>query len=171
MFGCDERLIASGLNHYLEQPDDAAISSSGADPAYRQSMDFRRAAMKAVVELDHSTKWSQAIRQPTRSEVPTVFLPGNQVFFWRGQGKAKKGRHSRSATHYWEGPAVVIGHEWDDGTQRNSYWIRCAGQCRLVPGINLRFATMEECLSQEQLLQELKGGMVQLSEERKPFEF
>ena len=30
---------------------------------------------------------------------------------------------------------------------------------------------MEECLSQEQLLQELKGSLVQLSEERKPFEF
>ena len=44
-FGCDERLTASGLNHYLEQPDDAAITASTSDKAYKQSMDFRRSAM------------------------------------------------------------------------------------------------------------------------------
>ena len=31
VFGCDERLIASGLSHYLEQPDDAAIHASTTD--------------------------------------------------------------------------------------------------------------------------------------------
>ena len=40
VFGCDERLIASGLNHYLEQPDDAAISASTSDTAYKRSIDF-----------------------------------------------------------------------------------------------------------------------------------
>ena len=134
VFGCDERLIASGLNHYLEQPDDAAVHASTHEVAYKRPIDFRRSAMRAVVELDHSTKWSQAIRQPTKSEVPTVYLPGNQVFFYRTAGKSKKERMSRSATACWEGPAVVIGHEWDDGTQRNSYWIRSAGCFRLIPG-------------------------------------
>ena len=71
----------------------------------------------------------------------------------------------------WEGPAVVIGHEWDDGVQRNSYWIRSAGRCRLIPGQNLRYATLEEFLSQEQLLEELRASIIQLSEEKKPFEF
>jgi hypothetical protein len=28
VFGSEERLIASGLNHYLEQPDDAAVSAA-----------------------------------------------------------------------------------------------------------------------------------------------
>ena len=90
VFGCDERLIASGLDHYLEQPDDAAVSSSGTDPAYRQSMNFRRAAMKAVVELDHSTKWSQAIRQPTRPEVPTASSLGIKSSFGEDKGRARK---------------------------------------------------------------------------------
>ena len=143
VFGCDERLIASGPNHYLEQPDDAAIHASTVDQAYKRSIEFRRSAMRAVIELDHSTKWSQAIKQPTRPEVPTVYLPGNQVFFHRTQGKTKKGRQSRAAHACWEGPAVVIGHEWDDGLQRNSYWIRCAGRCRLVLAEHIRHVTLE----------------------------
>ena len=53
VFGVDERLVASGLNHYLEEPDDAAISASGADPLYKRSMEIRKTAMKAVIELDH----------------------------------------------------------------------------------------------------------------------
>ena len=65
----------------------------------------------------------------------------------------------------------MIGHGWDDGTQWNSYWIRCAGRCRLVPAENLRYATLEECLSQEQLLAKLRDSITQLSEEKKPFEF
>ena len=79
VFGCDERLIASGLSHYLETPDDAAIQASTTDTAYKKSIDFRRAAMRSVVELDHSTKWSNAIKAPVRPEVPTIFLPGNQA--------------------------------------------------------------------------------------------
>ena len=90
VFGCDERLIASGLNHYLEQPDDAAIHASTVDQAYKRSIDFRRSAMRAVIELDHSTKWSQAIKQPTRPEVPTVYLRGNQVFFLELKGRRRK---------------------------------------------------------------------------------
>ena len=58
VFGCDESLIASGLNHYLEQPDDAAVTASTQDQAYKRSIDFRRSARRAVIELDHSTKWS-----------------------------------------------------------------------------------------------------------------
>ena len=108
------------------------------------------------------------MQKPSRPEVPTVYLPGNQVFFYRTAGKSKKGRLSRSTTACWEGPAVVFGHEWEDGEQRNSYWIRSAGRCRLVPGENLRFATMEGCLSQEQLLAELEGSVKQLGAERKP---
>ena len=65
----------------------------------------------------------------------------------------------------------MIGHTWDDGTQRNSYWIRRGGRCRLAPGENLRRATLEECLSQEQLLAELRDSITQLSEEKKPVEF
>jgi hypothetical protein len=41
----------------------------------------------------------------------------------------------------------------------------------LVPGENLRHATLEEHLSQEQLLAELRDSITQLSEEKKPFAF
>ena len=114
VFGVDERLIASGLNHYLEEPDDAAVSAAGSDPVYRRSMEIRKAAMKAITELDHSEKWAAALKYPSRSDVPNFFLPGAQVFFYSaGTKKNRKGRSSRSTPGNWHGPAVVIGTEWD----------------------------------------------------------
>ena len=41
VFGTDERLVASGLNHYLEEPDDAAITAASSDAIYRKSMEIR----------------------------------------------------------------------------------------------------------------------------------
>ena len=85
VFGVDERLVASGLNHYLEEPDDAAISASGADPFYKRSMEIRKTAMKAVIELDHSEKWSQAIKFPSRTEFPNFVSPWkSSVLLLRG---------------------------------------------------------------------------------------
>ena len=97
MFGVEERLIASGLNHYLEEPDNAAISAAGADPVYKRSMEIRKSAMKAVIELDHSEKWAAALKYPSRSDLPNFFLPGAQVLFYSAGTKQKrKGRMSRS---------------------------------------------------------------------------
>ena len=75
MFGVDERLIASGLNHYLEEPDDAAITAVQEEREHRTSMEIRKAAMKAVIELDHSEKWAEAIKYPSRTEAANFFLP------------------------------------------------------------------------------------------------
>ena len=61
VFGVDERLFASGLNHYLEEPDDAALYAARTDPVRKKSMEIRKAAMKALIDLDHSTKWVEAI--------------------------------------------------------------------------------------------------------------
>ena len=54
VFGVDERLVASGLNHYLEQPDDASIAAASNDPDFKRSMELRKAAMMSIVDLDHS---------------------------------------------------------------------------------------------------------------------
>ena len=110
VFGVDERLIASGLNHYLEQPDDASIAASREERETRTSMDIRKAAMKAVIELDHSEKWAAAIKFPSRTASPNFYLPGTQVFFHSaGVKKNRKGRQSISTPGNWHGPAVVIG--------------------------------------------------------------
>ena len=90
VFGVDERLVASGLNHYLEEPDDAAISNSQADSVWTKSMEIRKAAMKSVIELDHSEKWAAAIKFPSRTEFPNFYLPGEQVFFYSAGTKAEK---------------------------------------------------------------------------------
>ena len=119
VFGTDERLVASGLNHYLEEPDDAAITAASSDAIYRKSMEIRKSALKAVIELDHSEKWAAAVNFPSRTEFPNFYLPGTQVFFYSaGVKKNRKGRQSRSTPGNWHGPAVVFGTEWDQGERK-----------------------------------------------------
>jgi len=79
----DERLSVSGLNHYLEEPDDAAIANSNSDPVMRCSLGFRKQAMKGIIGLDHSTKWADAIKFPSRPTEVSAFLPGHQVAIWK----------------------------------------------------------------------------------------
>ena len=98
VFGCDERLIASGLNHYLEEPDNASVTSVQQDEAYKKSIETRKAAMKAVVELDHRDKWAEAIRFPSRRRDPQIFLPGNQVFFYMERNVVSPGHGRRKRT-------------------------------------------------------------------------
>ena len=61
VFGKDERVWASCLNHYLEEADDAAIDIAHTDPYYSKAYQIRKAAMKAVVELDHGDHWNRAL--------------------------------------------------------------------------------------------------------------
>ena len=102
VFGLEERLIASGLSHYLEQPDDASIEHHSRDPVARMSQRIRCEAMKAVIELDHSDKWAQAIKFPSRKAEVTLFLPGHQVIFWKQATKGTKlgGRRRRTPARW-----------------------------------------------------------------------
>ena len=72
-----------------------------------------------------------------------------------------KGRQARLVDR-WYGPGVIIGHEWDQESKRDSYWVSYGGKCFLVANTHLRHAEFEECLSQEKLLQELKQAFDQL---------
>jgi hypothetical protein len=157
VFGIDERLVSSGLNHYLEEPDDASIAATASDPLILRSLSMRKTAMKALIDLDHSEKWKDAIKFPSRKAECAAFLPGHQVFFWKKQTVAGnlKGRRART-TERWYGPGVVIGHEWDLHAQRDSYWVSYGGKCFLVAGTHMRHAEFEECLSHEKFIEELK---------------
>ena len=128
--------------------------------------------MKAVIELDHSEKWAAAIRFPSRPDSPMFLLPGQQCFFYAAQSKQKhKGRRSQSTPGNWHGPAVVIGTEWDQGQQKESYWIRYNGRCRLVPPQNIRHATMEESLSREAVIELIKASLDELGKESGRFSY
>ena len=85
MFGLDERLVASGLSHYLEEPDDASVTAAVSNPVLRKSMQIRKAAVKALIDLDHSEKWADAIKFPSRASHCAMSLPGHQVFSWKRQ--------------------------------------------------------------------------------------
>ncbi len=194
VFGVDEKLVASGLSHYLEEPDDADVRHSREDPHARKSMEIRAAAMTAVIELDHSTKWAQAIKFPSRTEktMVSLFLPGQQVFFWKkasnkqqkkhdqqvednktkglppnpdltqpDPGNPAKGRRARMPErwHPLYGPAVVIGHEWDNKHMSDSYWVSYGGMCVLVPGVHMRHAEIEELMADDKYFKELKKAL------------
>ena len=157
VFGVDERLVASGLTHYLEVPDDAAIAASNDDPVFKKSMEIRKSAMRAIIDLDHSEKWREAIKFLSRKSECAMFLPGHQVFFWKKAQQASNLRgHRARIVERWYGPGVVIGHEWDQQAQRDSYWVSYGGKCFLVAGTHMRHAEFEECLSQEKFIEELK---------------
>ena len=163
VFGIDERLVASGLNHYLEVPDDASIAASKDNPQFNRSMELRRTAMKALVDLDHSDKWRDAIHFPSRKAECSMFLPGHQVFFWKKAqtGSNLKGRKGRLVER-WYGPGVIVGHEWDQTVQRDSYWVSYGGKCFLIAGTHLRHAEFEECLSHDKFVDELKAAFEQV---------
>ena len=164
VFGVDERLVASGLNHYLEQPDDASIAAAGTNPDFKKSMELRKAAMMALVDMDHSDKWKDAIQFPSRKANCAMFLPGHQVFFWKKAQTSSnlKGRGSRLPER-WYGPGVIVGHEWDQGAQRDSYWVSYGGKCFLTAGTHLRHAEFEECLAHEKFIEEMQKTFKEVS--------
>ena len=56
VFGLDDRLVASNLNHFLEEPDDASVEAHKTDPTLNKARQLRKIATKAVIELDQSDK-------------------------------------------------------------------------------------------------------------------
>ena len=78
---------------------------------------------------------------------------------------------TRGSPGNWHGPAVVIGTELDQGERKESYWLRYQGRCRLVPSENLRNATLEQSLSREMVVEEIRTSITAMTEERKPFSY
>ena len=66
-----------------------------------------------------------------------------------------KGRRTRQVER-WYGPGVVIGHEWDQEAERDSYWISYGGTCFLVAAVHMRHAEFEECMAHEEFIKEMK---------------
>ena len=112
--------------------------------------------MEALIDLDHSEKWNDAKKFPSRAAHGSLFLLGHQVFFWKKAKTASslKGKRSRLVER-WYGPGVVIGHEWDGAAHRDTYWVSYGGTCFLVAGTHMRHAEFEECLSHEKFVEEL----------------
>ena len=65
--------MASNLNHFLEEPDDASVEAHKTDPTLNKARQLRKIAMKAVIELDHSDKWAAACKYPSRPAETNLF--------------------------------------------------------------------------------------------------
>ena len=141
------------------------------DPQMAKSLAMRKAAMHRVVEMDHSSAWLEAIKYPSRPSEPMLFLPGNQVYYWKKAGsKSTKGRMSRSRTgSEWHGPGVIIGHDWDDKRQLSSYWVAHNGRCFLIPYEHLRHAEHEELMAEDEMVKEMKKTMDLVARKRQAF--
>ena len=76
----------------------------------------------------------------TESADPNPDLTGNDIT------NPMKGRMARRPERWFplNGPAIVIGHEWDEKRQCDSYWLAYGGSCTLVPGSHMRHAEMED---------------------------
>ena len=58
---------------------------------------------------------------------------------------------------------MVVGHEWDQGAQRYSYWVSYGGKCFLTAGTHLRHAEFEECLAHEKFVEEMQKAFAEVS--------
>lgn len=88
-------------------------------------MTSRKLALTAVLDLECSQRWTEAIKYPSRPIAAKYDFFGEPVLFWRrgrparfkeDQDTRKELNNSRLARNVdrWYGPAVVSGHE-DDG--------------------------------------------------------
>lgn len=121
IYGVEERRLARGLDHYMEQPNGAALTRY--DPAHTRSMTHRTLAMKAGLELAHSESWKDAIRYFARPVDTSHEVTREHTFFWtRGlQARLKEAKGPRREFHNARsartvdrgyGLAVVIGHAY-----------------------------------------------------------
>lgn len=62
IYGLDERVVASEIDNDLEQPSDAELTRNAT--AHLRNMQYRKIAMRAVVELDRSERWREANKYP-----------------------------------------------------------------------------------------------------------
>ena len=63
---------------------------------FTKARQLRKITMKAVIELDHSDKWTAACKYPSRPAETNLFLPGHQVMFWRRQSTRKTGENMQN---------------------------------------------------------------------------
>lgn len=113
-YGIDERIMVSGLDHYLEQPNGAALTRD--DTAHARSMEHRMLAMKAVIKIDHLERWQEAIRYPCstggsnlrRTRRIRVLLGKRLTRSSKGSEKSLKGSTSRPALQEkWKGGTAL----------------------------------------------------------------
>eukprot|EP00974_Lingulodinium_polyedra_P084146 8148258-Lingulodinium_polyedra.AAC.1 len=83
----------------------AMHSRHDVDRSFAQRVGMLRAAQQSVIALRYSRELSRAFLAKSRGTAAdpaqTRFSIGDQVFYWRGQGKKKA-----SWAQHWHGPAV-----------------------------------------------------------------
>lgn len=77
IYWLDERVVANGLGHVLEQPNDTAITRHV--PAHTITIQYRKMAMRPVSALKHTERWQAAIRYPSRPADTTICSGHNKT--------------------------------------------------------------------------------------------
>ena len=93
-------------------------------------------------------------RKQQANEDPTT--PHNQDQTGHDNTNPLKGRMARRPERWFPltGPAIVIGHEWDEKHQCDAYWLSYGGTCTLAPGSYMRHAEMEELMADDKFFKE-----------------
>ena len=117
----------------------------GGDEEARRAQRLREQAMQACVYVMAQDRLKRARLGRTRPQRPS-YEPGQRVYFWR-----RRGLRTRSATAYWQGPAVVIQHEG-----RNAVWLAFGNYCIQACPEHLRPLADEEELGIKHVPEELR---------------
>lgn len=137
------------------------------DTAHLRNMNYRKLACNAVIALDCTHSWKDAIMYPSILVDTKFYLPAEHVFSWeRGlqarltddQENRKEYTMSRPARQVerWYGPAVVTGHAYDGEARIDAYWISFGGTYALVSGLHLTLAEVEERLATDAYMQDIR---------------
>jgi hypothetical protein len=114
-------------------------SRANTDRSFKERIAMLAASQRSMVALQYSTAISKAMvaRSRTESGQPSSlkFSIGDQVYYFRGVGKAKS-----AWAHRWHGPAVVIGFEG------NNLWLQHRGIAVKAAARHVRAAEPEECV-------------------------
>lgn len=155
VFGVQDRLDGSVIDSLLDGERMPVHANALNNEDFQRALAIREAASKAVVHLDHSEKYHEAIsRLPLPEHGP--FLPGAQVYYWQAQGAAHRSKGRRRRQHdRWRGPATVIGRETREDGQRTAYWLSHGGRLRLVAAAHIRTASREEQLADSEIMKKL----------------
>ena len=123
----------------------ALHSRNTTDRNFRERIAMLAASQRSMVALQYSAAISKAMVARSRAESgqPSSLKHtiGDQVYYFRGVGKAKA-----AWAHRWHGPAVVIGFEG------NNLWLQHRGIAVKAAARHVRAAEPEECVPWASLL-------------------
>ena len=131
------------------------MQASRQDPAFRDSLQIRKAAMQATIELDHSDKWTEALRFPSRKSWMCLVVTGTSSIILETYSHLKRETYTSSWTVVWTWSChrTWMGSRSGKRFLLDQLWWKVFF---LVAAVHMRHAEFEECMAHEEFIKEMK---------------